>query len=81
MIEENKVIKTRYNPNMGMECYSKPDTIFFIDISYGIKIGDIVKCERDDNGFYKRVWVNDKLMTKNHFDDIHKIQYQNVTKN
>lgn len=52
---------------MGMECWSKPDTIFYIDRNGWVKVGDEVKCERDDKGFYRRIWVNGVLKTDDSF--------------
>lgn len=56
---------------MGMECWSKPNTIFFIDRNGWIKVGDEVKYERDNKGFYRRIWVNGVLKTDDNFVDIH----------
>lgn len=48
----------------GTECLSK-DTMFLIDRYRCIKEGDIVKVEVDEYGHTYRVWINEKLFTKN----------------
>lgn len=50
------------NPNMGKEMYFDPrGVIFLIESGMDIREGDEVKCERDENGSYQRVWVNGEL--------------------
>ena len=71
-IETNIVTKISGNSNMGNECWSGR-TIFFFDKAFGIKEGDEVKCERDSQGFYRRVWVNDILQTEDNFASVHDI--------
>lgn len=56
---------------MGMECWRNETTIFYIDRNGWVKVGDTVKCERDHQGFYRKVWVNDVLKTDDNFGDIH----------
>lgn len=69
-IEESTVVKTSYNHNMGMEFWSS-ETCIFLCGNYDIKKGDVVKCERDDKGFYKRIWRNGELICGDAFKAIH----------
>lgn len=71
IIETYTCIKQTYNSYMGMECWSKPNEVFYIDKNGWVKVGDEVKCERDDKGFYRRIWVNGVLKTNDDFSDIH----------
>ena len=59
VIETNVCVKQKYNSHMGTECYSDSNTIFYFDRNGWVKVGDTIKCERDEKGFYKRIWVND----------------------
>lgn len=70
-IEVNKCIKQTHNANMGTECWSDDTTVFYIDRNNWVKVGDEVKCERDEKGFYRKVWVNGKRKTNDSFRDIH----------
>jgi len=45
----------------GTDCYCNENTIFLMDRYKLVKVGDIVKIEINENGFYKRIWVNDIL--------------------
>jgi|GEM_PF-4130583 len=70
-VETYKCVKTSYNSNMGTECWSNETTIFYSDRNGWVKVGDEVKLERDDKGFYRSVWVNGVLKTVDNFGDIH----------
>jgi hypothetical protein len=70
-IETYTCIKQTDNRSMGVECYSKPNTVFYFDRNGWVKVGDEVKLERDYQGFYRRVWVNGELKTDDNFGDIH----------
>ena len=66
-IEEDICEEIRYNPNMGWECISKTiikgySTIFYIDETGNIEIGDKIKIEKNAQNFNVRVWVNNKLI-------------------
>lgn len=69
MIEYNKCEKQEYNSHMGTMCYNSKGVIFFFDTAEWVKVGDEVKCERDDKGFYRRIWVNGVLKTSNYQND------------
>lgn len=49
---------------MGTECYSTQTCIFYYDKQNWINVGDVVECERCENGFYRRIWVNGELKTE-----------------
>ena len=68
-IETNICTKQIDNPYMGILCYSGPNRIFFFDKNNWVKIGDQVKIERDEYGFYHRIWVNGILKTNDYFSD------------
>lgn len=70
-IEKYICIKQTYSRN-GVQCWSKPNAIFYIDTNGWVSLGDEVKCERDQKGFYRRIWVNGVLKTNNDFGDAHK---------
>ena len=70
-IETYKCIKRTFNKHMGMECWSDDITVFYWDKKEWIKVGDEVKCERDDSGFYRKIWVNGILKTEDDFKDTH----------
>ncbi len=70
-IEVNKVVKSQYNPRHGRQYYNEKGCIFWWHGSAVIKEGDIVKCERDSQGFYRRIWINDILFTADDFADVH----------
>lgn len=55
--------KITYNPR-GNECWSKPNTIFFIDRFGWVKVGDEVILARDERGISRKVWVNGELKTE-----------------
>lgn len=56
-IETYQCTKTTSNTKMGTECWDG-DVIFYFDRNQLVKVGDEVKFERDENGFYSKIWVN-----------------------
>lgn len=64
-----KCIKIESNPYMGNEIYSEPNTIIYFDKNNIIKVGDIIKIEKDENKLYRRIWVNDILITNDDTND------------
>lgn len=46
------------NSNMGgVECHYSSG-VFFLDKKNIVKIGDEVVFERDEKGFYSKIWIN-----------------------
>ncbi len=70
-IEINKVVSSSYNPNHGRQYYNEEGCIFWWHRSAVVNDGDIVKCERDSQGFYRRIWINDILFTQDDFADLY----------
>jgi hypothetical protein len=70
--EKSICIKQQHNPYMGVECYSSPNKVFYVDINGWVKVGDIVECERLENGHYGLIWVNGILKTESNTNDIRK---------
>lgn len=65
-IETYKCTETRMVENT-FYCMENGVT-FFVDEHCWIKAGDIVKCEKDEDGKYLRIWVNDELKTENYYE-------------
>jgi hypothetical protein len=65
-IETNICVKIEEFTHMGKGCCNEEDTVFIFDKKNWVKVGDEVKCERNENGFYERIWVNGVLKTENH---------------
>lgn len=71
-IIEYRVDDIRYNSAMGRNEYIQKDEyncIFLISNLLGdlVKIGDIIKLEKTDRGYDRRIWVNDKLIIKDRY--------------
>lgn len=59
---EYTVIELRPNSNMGgNECMVKMGNltgILYIDKNNWIKVGDVVRIQRNDEGSYEKMWIN-----------------------
>ncbi len=44
------------------ECWAKGNLIFYFDYHDRVKVGDIIKIEKDRKGFNKKVWINEVLI-------------------
>lgn len=51
-------VRQTYNSRMGNECWKDETTVSYFDKNGWVKVGDIVECERDEKGFYIKIWVN-----------------------
>ena len=55
---------------MGNEYHNAPNSVFLVHRENLIKVGDEVKLEIDEKGFYRRIWVNGELKTNDHMADV-----------
>jgi hypothetical protein len=70
-LEKYTCVLKEFNPHVGDLCYDNEGTIFYFDKFNWVKVGDIVELERDAKGFYRKVYVNQVLMTEDLFTLIH----------
>lgn len=67
-LETRTCVKQEVNSRMGTLCYDDRPCVFYIDKNNWVKVNDVVVLERDEKGFYRKVWVNGELKTNDDFN-------------